>query len=36
MRWVKRQAPSTPASVHSESRSGGVSDSMNQRAASTP
>ena len=35
-RWVKRQAPSTPVSVHSMSRSGGVSDSMNQRAVSAP
>jgi len=35
-RWVKRQAPCTPRSVHSTSRSGGESDSMNQRATSAP
>ena len=35
-RWAKRQAPSTPASVHSRSRSGGLSDSMYQRAVSAP
>ena len=29
-------APSTPPAVHSMSRSGGVSDSMNQRAVSAP
>ena len=36
MRCRKRCAPSTPAAVHSMSRSGGVSDSMNQRAVSAP
>ncbi len=36
MRWTKRHAPSIPASDHSRSRSGGLSDSMNQRAASAP
>jgi transposase InsO family protein len=35
-RCWKRQAPVTPASVHSRSRSGGLSDSMNQRAVSAP
>ena len=35
-RLVKRQAPCTPRSVHSTSRSGGESDSMNQRATSAP
>ena len=35
-RWVKRNAPATPASVHSMSRSGGLSDRMNQRAVSAP
>ena len=35
-RWVKRYAPATPASVHSMSRSGGLSDRMNQRAVSAP
>ena len=36
MRLTKRQQPSAPASVHSMSRSGGVSDSMNQRMVSAP
>ena len=35
-RWVKRAAPATPASVHSMSRSGGLSESTNQRAVSAP
>jgi hypothetical protein len=35
-RWVKRCAPATPASVHSMSRSGGLSERMNQRAVSAP
>jgi hypothetical protein len=35
-RWRNRHAPSTPAAVHSTSRSGGLSDSMNQRAVSAP
>ena len=35
-RCRNRQAPSTPAAVHSTSRSGGLSDSMNQRAVSAP
>ena len=35
-RWVNRHAPCTPRSVHSTSRSGGESDSMNQRATSAP
>ena len=35
-RCWKRHAPVTPASVHSRSRSGGLSDSMNQRAVSAP
>ena len=35
-RCWKRQAPVTPDSVHSRSRSGGLSDSMNQRAVSAP
>jgi hypothetical protein len=36
MRCTKRCAPSTPASVQITSRSGGESDSMNQRAVSAP
>ena len=35
-RCTKRCAPSTPASVQITSRSGGESDSMNQRAVSAP
>ena len=35
-RWTKRDAPSIPASDHSRSRSGGLSESMNQRTASAP
>ena len=35
-RWTKRAAPSIPPSDHSRSRSGGLSDSMNQRTASAP
>ena len=35
-RWMKRLAPATPASVQMTSRSGGLSDSMNQRAQSAP
>src|SRR3546814_17342555 len=35
-RWTKRHAPSIPASLHGRSRSGGLSESMNQRAASAP
>ena len=35
-RCVKRQAPCTPRSVQFTSRSGGESDSMNQRATSAP
>ena len=35
-RCTKREAPSIPASDHSRSRSGGLSDSMNQRTASAP
>ena len=35
-RCTKRAAPCTPRSVHSTSRSGGESDSMNQRATSAP
>ena len=35
-RCTKRWAPSTPASVQMTSRSGGESDSMNQRAVSAP
>ena len=33
---MNRDAPATPASVHSMSRSGGLSDSTNQRAVSAP
>ena len=36
MRWTKRWAPATPSSVQITSRSGGESDSMNQRAVSAP
>ena len=36
MRCTNRQQPSAPSSVHSMSRSGGVSDSMNQRIVSAP
>ena len=35
-RCTKRQAPCTPSSVQITSRSGGESDSMNQRAVSAP
>ena len=35
-RCTKRQAPCTPSSVQITSRSGGESDSMNQRATSAP
>ena len=35
-RWTKRAAPSIPPIDHSRSRSGGLSDSMNQRTASAP
>jgi hypothetical protein len=35
-RWRNREAPSMPASVHCTSRSGGESESMNQRAVSAP
>ena len=35
-RCTNRQAPCTPRSVQSTSRSGGESDSMNQRATSAP
>jgi hypothetical protein len=35
-RCWKRQAPVDARSVHSRSRSGGLSDSMNQRAVSAP
>jgi len=35
-RWTNLAAPSIPASDHSRSRSGGLSDSMNQRTASAP
>ncbi len=35
-RWMKRPAPATPDSVQMTSRSGGESDSMNQRAQSAP
>ena len=35
-RWTNRAAPSIPPSDHSRSRSGGLSDSMNQRTASAP
>ena len=35
-RWRNRAAPSTPEVVHSTSRSGGLSESMNQRAVSAP
>ncbi len=35
-RWTKRAAPCTPSSVQITSRSGGESDSMNQRAVSAP
>ena len=35
-RWTNRAAPSIPAIDHSRSRSGGESESMNQRTASAP
>src|SRR5688572_19076923 len=35
-RWMNRQAPLIPSSLHSRSRSGGESESMNQRTASAP
>lgn len=34
--WTNRAAPCTPSSVQITSRSGGESDSMNQRAVSAP
>ena len=36
MRWTNRQMPCTPSGVQMTSRSGGESDSMNQRAVSAP